>query len=51
MTLFKNSQPIARIEGYASIYNIPDLNGDIVDSKAFEKKYQKIYPPPPIAGL
>ncbi|WP_428410017.1 HK97 family phage prohead protease [Hyphococcus sp.] len=32
---------IAEIEGYASVFNIPDLNGDIVAPGAFAKSLQK----------
>ena len=33
----KEGDMIARIEGYASIFNTPDLNGDVVAPGAFTK--------------
>jgi len=33
----KEGDMIARIEGYASIFNTPDLNGDVVSPGAFTK--------------
>ncbi len=35
----KSSKEIAYIEGYASIFNEPDLNGDVIIRGAFGKKF------------
>lgn len=39
MTLTINNQTVARIEGYAALYNTPDLNGDIIAPGAFSNLF------------